>query len=252
MTGPPSLPDRGDALITAGENRTMFDTIAPYYDGTNRILSLGLDRYWRRRAVTLLSPGPGTSYLDLGCGTGDIALEICRREPTCRVTGIDPSEGMLELGRKKVQAAGLEHAITLLKGDALALELADDSFDGAITAFCLRNITNRRRAIEEIGRVVRPGGPLVILELTHPCGPVMGPLFRVYANFVFPLVTGLMSSIPAYRYLARSMAHFPSAEAIAASMTEAGFVAAEFLFPDLGDCDPLHRPRRFRRHWKWR
>ncbi|MEW6352497.1 MAG: bifunctional demethylmenaquinone methyltransferase/2-methoxy-6-polyprenyl-1,4-benzoquinol methylase UbiE [Thermodesulfobacteriota bacterium] len=221
-------------MITSTENREMFDRIAPYYDGTNKILSLGLDRYWRRRAVTRLAPSAGHEYLDLGCGTGDIALEMLRTQPNCRVTGIDPSEGMLELGRRKVSDAGLDTAITLVKADALALEFPDDSFDAAITAFCLRNITDRRRAVEEIHRVVRPGGSLVILELTEPGGPLMKPLFRVYTNVVFPLVTGLMSSIPAYRYLAASMAHFPKPDSIASTMAQAGFADTEFSFLTFG------------------
>ncbi len=234
MTEPTNPSGPGDALITSIENREMFDKIAPYYDGTNRILSLGLDQYWRRKAVTRLSPSAGGEYLDLGCGTGDIALEILRAQPDCRVTGIDLSEGMLELGRKKVRDAGLDAAITLVKADALALEFPDDSFDAAITSFCLRNITDRTRALEEIRRVVRPGGSLVILELTEPCGPLMRPLFRVYTNVVFPLVTGLMSSIPAYRYLAASMAHFPKSDAIAATMAQAGFVDTQCSFLTFG------------------
>jgi demethylmenaquinone methyltransferase / 2-methoxy-6-polyprenyl-1,4-benzoquinol methylase len=230
LTHPESSGDRGDALITANENRDMFDRIAPHYDGTNRILSIGLDRYWRRTAVKRLAPFAGGNYLDLGCGTGDVALEILNQQPGSRVTGIDPSEGMLELGTNKVRSAGLERSITLLKGDALALQFEDNVFDGAITSFCIRNITDRGRALEEINRVVRPGGSLVILELTHPGGPIMRPLFQVYTSFVFPLITGIMSSIPAYRYLAASMAHFPKPEALAASMKQAGFVRTEFSF----------------------
>jgi demethylmenaquinone methyltransferase/2-methoxy-6-polyprenyl-1,4-benzoquinol methylase len=140
------------------------------------------------------------------------------------VTGIDPSEAMLKLGRGKVQAAGLAQAITLLVGDALDLQFRDQSFDGVITAFCIRNVTDRKRALEESYRVLRPGGKFVMLELTDPVGPIMKPLFRVYSNAVIPLVTRILSSAPAYRYLTDSMADFPRSEQFESLMREAGFV----------------------------
>jgi demethylmenaquinone methyltransferase/2-methoxy-6-polyprenyl-1,4-benzoquinol methylase len=217
------LQQRQDSLISAEENRTMFDRIAGYYDGTNKILSLGLDGYWRRRAVSKLAPAPASSYLDLGCGTGDIALEIVRQSPESKVTGIDPSEGMIAVGRTKIHAAGLEKAISLVLGDVLDLQYDDNSFDGAITSFCIRNVTDRPRGLAEIYRVVRPGGLLVILELTEPQGFLMKPLFRLYAKVVMPLVTKILSSVSAYRYLTDSMADFPSPRSVLDIMRETGF-----------------------------
>jgi demethylmenaquinone methyltransferase/2-methoxy-6-polyprenyl-1,4-benzoquinol methylase len=198
-----------DSLITADENRDMFNRIARYYDGTNKLLSLGLDGRWRRKAVSRLALILGSTYLDVGCGTGDMAMEIMRQAPESRVVGIDPSEGMLEVGREKIRSAGLDHAILLQKGDVLDLAFGDNSFDGAITAFCIRNVTDRRRGLKEISRVVRPGGLVIILELTEPQGPIMRPLFRTYARVVMPAVTAIMSSKSAYRYLSDSMADFP-------------------------------------------
>jgi len=212
-----------DSLISSEENRAMFDHISGYYDGTNRILSFGLDEHWRRRAVSKLAPGPGRMYLDIGCGTGDIALEILRQAPESKVIGIDQSEGMLGVGQTKIRAAGLEKSISLVLGDVLELRYDDNSFDGAITSFCIRNVTDRRRGLAEIRRVVRPGGLLVILELTEPQGIFMKPMFRIYAKVVMPLVTKLFSSASAYRYLTDSMADFPTPQSVLDVMKETGF-----------------------------
>ena len=213
-----------DSLTTAEENRSMFDSIAKYYDGTNKILSFGLDKTWRIRAVGRLGPTSGAKYLDVGCGTGDIALEILRQAPASQVIGIDPSEGMLFLGQAKIASAGLSRSISLVPGNVLNLEFEDNSFDGSITSFCIRNVTDRRRGLREIHRVVRPGGKVVILELTQPTGRIMGPLFSVYARVIMPVLTKIMSSVPAYRYLADSMVDFPRPQAVKALMEETGFV----------------------------
>ncbi len=221
-------PNVQDSLISAEDNRTMFDRIARYYDATNRFLTFGLDAGWRRKSVSRLALMLGSTYLDVGCGTGDMALEIVRQAPESRVVGIDPSEGMLEIGRAKVHEAGLDHAITLQKGDVLNLAFGDGSFDGAITAFCIRNVTDRLRGLQEIRRVVRPGGLVIILELTEPMGPIMGPLFRIYGKVVMPAVTAVMSSKSAYRYLTDSMADFPEPGEILAVLKEAGYLNRKY------------------------
>lgn len=221
-------PREQDSLITAEENRAMFDRIAGYYDGTNRILSLGLDGWWRRTAVRALKPAAGKTYLDVGCGTGDVSIEIMRQAPGSKVTGIDPSPGMLEIGRAKIGKAGLTDAISLLSVDVLQMEFPDKFFDGAITSFCIRNVTDRKRALAEIFRVLRPGAKFVIIELTEPAGPTMKPLFRVYARVVMPLVTKVLSSVSAYRYLSDSMADFPKSEIFGDLMQRAGFVDVKY------------------------
>ncbi len=211
-----------DSLISAEDGLAMFDEIASYYDRTNKILSLGLDGLWRRRAVARLAPQPNHVYLDVGCGTGDVSMLIAKRCPGSQVVGIDPSQEMLQIALSKVARAGLAENISMLPGDVLNLQFPDKCFDGVITAFCLRNVTNRRRALAEISRVTRPGGALVILELIEPDG-IMKPLFRAYSKVVMPLVTALMSSVPAYRYLSDSMADFPRPDAWLRLMGEAGF-----------------------------
>jgi demethylmenaquinone methyltransferase / 2-methoxy-6-polyprenyl-1,4-benzoquinol methylase len=228
MTDNPENSRQQDSLITAEENRSMFDSIAGYYDGTNKILSFGLDGLWRRRAVNRLRPVPKGRYLDVGCGTGDVALEILRQAPGSKVVGIDPSQGMLLLGQQKIESVRLTDSISLLVGDALDLRFEDDSFDGAITSFCIRNVTDRKLGLREMRRVVRPGGRVVILELTQPTGRIMGPLFRTYARVVVPVLTKIMSSVSAYRYLTDSMVDFPRPELILGLMKEAGFVERRY------------------------
>jgi demethylmenaquinone methyltransferase/2-methoxy-6-polyprenyl-1,4-benzoquinol methylase len=201
----------------------MFNEIAGFYDRTNKILSLGLDGYWRRVAVRTLDPQPGQVYLDVGCGTGDVSLAIAERSHASRVIGIDPSEGMMRIGIEKIARKGLQENISMLQGDVLNLQFPDQTFDGAIAAFCIRNVVDRKRALSEIHRVIRPGGLFVILELIEPDGPVMKPLFRLYSKVVMPIITGLMSSVPAYRYLSDSMADFPRPQAWMQLMSQAGF-----------------------------
>lgn len=219
---PNNLPKKWDSLISAEDGLAMFNEIAGYYDRTNKILSLGLDGLWRRRAVARLDPKPGGVYLDAGCGTGDVSILLAKRSPDSRVIGIDPSLGMLRIGISKVERAGLSGKISMLPGNVLDLQFPDNIFDGVITAFCIRNVTDRRRALAELFRVTRPGGVLVILELIEPDG-IMKPLFRLYSKVVMPAVTALMSSVPAYRYLSDSMADFPRPHAWLQLMNEAGF-----------------------------
>ena len=214
--------ERIDSLITADQNREMFNSIAPYYDGANRILSIGLDHLWRRTAVKRLAPKNEHVYLDVGCGTGDICLEMVRQNPTTRVIGIDPSLGMLEIGWKKIRQYGVDSQIFLRQGNCLNLDFPDNSFDGVITAFCIRNVTDHKKAFSEIVRVLKPGAKLVVMELTEPMGLIMKPLFRIYAKTVMPTVTKIMSSVSAYKYLTDSMAAFPKPEKITNLMIDAG------------------------------
>ncbi|MGC8657665.1 MAG: bifunctional demethylmenaquinone methyltransferase/2-methoxy-6-polyprenyl-1,4-benzoquinol methylase UbiE [Desulfomonilaceae bacterium] len=233
----PSLRNSGkqiDSLLTSDQNRDMFNNIAPYYDGANRILSLGLDRFWRRAAVKELCPQNGHIYLDVGCGTGDICLEILNQSQTARVIGIDPSLGMLEIGWKKIRQYGVDSQISLRQGNCLDLDFPDNSFDGAITVFCIRNVTDHKRAFSEIVRVLKPGAKLVVTELTEPMGSIMKPLFRIYAKTVMPSVTKIMSSVSAYKYLADSMAAFPQPERIKNLMVEAGMCNVGYFHMTLG------------------
>lgn len=214
---------RDSAAQVADENRRMFDRIAARYDRLNAVLSLGLHRRWGRRAVAALEPAPGGRYLDVGCGTADVAVEILRRQPGARVVGIDPSERMLSVGRAKVARAHLAQAVTLQAGDATQMGFADASFDGAISAYCLRNVAARERALAEMRRVVAPGGHVVVLELTVPHAPLPRLAHALFTRTVVPLAGQLLAgSRDAYRYLVDSIRDFPPPGRVVEMLAEAG------------------------------
>ncbi len=177
-----TAPDR-DTLMAQQDNRRMFDQIAPRYDLLNRLMSLGMDRYWRRRAIQALLPGDAPGHvLDIGCGTGDVSLDLLHRNAGVTVTGIDLSEAMLARAVAKAERAGLAARVSFQVGDATALAFEPETFDGIVCAFCFRNIAYRALALDEMRRVLRPGGRLVILELTVPAGRLMRMAHGLYAG----------------------------------------------------------------------
>lgn len=222
-----------DSLLTADENRRMFDEIARRYDLLNRLLSLGFDQSWRRKAVKALAPENGAKVLDIGCGTGDIILEILRQFPLCQVCGIDPSAPMLDLARAKIQKAGISDHVELKTGDALALDFADASLGGAISAFCLRNVTERACALAEMKRVLQPAGRAVILELTVPRSHTLRWGHRLYNRHLVPFLGRLLSRHSAYQYLVDSIQDFPEPDIILEMMRAVGFSHPKF-FPLMG------------------
>jgi demethylmenaquinone methyltransferase/2-methoxy-6-polyprenyl-1,4-benzoquinol methylase len=188
----------------------MFDAIAPRYDLLNRILSLGIDRRWRRLAVDSLELQPGARVLDHATGTGDLAILTAQLHTTVDVLGLDPSPEMLRIGRAKVAQAGLEDRVSLQQGDAQSLDaLADQSVDAVTMAFGIRNVPDRGRALSEMARVTRTGGRIAILELSEPRSGVMGPLARLHVHVVVPWVGALLSGSREYRYLQQSIERFP-------------------------------------------
>ena len=217
-----------DTLISAQENRQMFDRIARRYDLLNGLMSLGLHRYWRRRAVQSLLVNHGHEFLDIGCGTGDLAIAVMQKAPTTRVTGIDVSPDMLARATVKTQKAGLSDRITYQQADATELPFRDASFDGIISAFCIRNIVDRSAALSEMRRVLRPGGTVAILELAAPRNPVLRLIHNTYTHHLIPLLGRLLSQRSAYQYLADSIDHFPPPQAIVAAMTRSGLTDAAF------------------------
>lgn len=201
----------------------MFDRIAGRYDLLNRIISLGVDQRWRRRAVDLLL-GDSTDgrYLDLATGTADLAIHVARRHDAITVDGVDPSEGMLAVGRQKVEKLGLDARVHLHRGDAQALDFEDDTFDGVLMGFGIRNVPNRAIALEEMRRVTRPGRRVVILELSEPRSGLMAPFARFHIHHVVPRVGGLVVGGQEYSYLQASIAAFPPPDAFASLMEQAG------------------------------
>lgn len=203
----------------------MFDGIAGRYDLLNRVISFGIDRGWRRRAAAALELGerPAT-VLDVASGTGDLALAIREAWPSASVVGVDPSTKMLELAVRKVEQAGLAGALRFEVGEAERLPFADASFDGVTIAFGIRNVADRPRGLSEMRRVTRPGGRVVVLELSEPKPGLMGSLARVHVHHVVPFVGGLLSGRKEYGYLQASIRAFPPAETFTEMMRQAGLV----------------------------
>ncbi len=225
----PPAPDGAPAAPPKNGSGRMFDAIAEKYDFVNRVLSLGMDQSWRRRAVRSLElgDGAGATVLDLATGTADLALLLAEMIPAARILGIDPSSGMLAVGRKKVDAAGLAGRIELREGDAQALDLPDRSVSGITMAFGIRNVPDRPRALREMARVTKPGGKVAILELSEPREGAMGALARFYVRGVVPRVGGTLSGKKEYRYLQESIAAFPPPAEFAATMRASGLDVLE-------------------------
>lgn len=205
----------------------MFDAIAGRYDLLNRIMSLGLDRGWRRKAVEMLALPASARVLDLATGTADLAMLIADMHPDATVIGVDPSRGMLAEGERKIAAAGLGSRVSLQVGDAQNLPLEDASVDGVTIAFGIRNVPDRPKALREMARVTKPSGRVVILELSEPRAGLMGTLARTYVHEIVPRMGALLSGAKEYRYLQRSIAAFPPAEEFARTMEDAGLSVLE-------------------------
>lgn len=200
----------------------MFDAIAARYDLLNRVLSLGIDQRWRKATARALALKEGARVLDLATGTGDLAVMVSKLEPTSRVTGLDPSAGMLEVGRRKVARLGLSERIDLVEGDAQALPFESQTFDGVCIAFGIRNVPDRAKALREMARVTRPGGRIAILELSEPKGGILAPIARFHVHTMVPTIGAWISGAHEYRYLQRSIAAFPPSEVFASLMQESG------------------------------
>lgn len=205
-----------------GGSGQFFDAIAHRYDLLNRILSMGLDPHWRKKAVRALDLSQATRALDVATGTADLAMEIARTHPSLKVDGIDPSVEMLAIGDQKLQKKSLTDRITLQEGDGLALPFEDNIFDGAAVSFGIRNFPDRLKGLQEMTRVTRPGGKVVILELSEPRKGPMAAMARLYVHHAVPRIGSLLSGSKEYRYLQESIAAFPPAEEFAEMMRTAG------------------------------
>jgi demethylmenaquinone methyltransferase/2-methoxy-6-polyprenyl-1,4-benzoquinol methylase len=203
------------------EVRQMFSSIATRYDVTNEVLSLGIHRLWRRKAVRLSGAKPGDAVLDCATGTGDLALAFKRQVgETGRVVGTDFCKEMLDSAPAKAEREGLR--VEFQVADAMALPFADNSFDVASIAFGIRNVDDPVKCLSEMARVVRPGGRVVVLEFGQPTG-FFGALFRFYSKVVMPRVGGLLTgNRAAYEYLPRTSAAFPAGDRFLALMEQSG------------------------------
>jgi demethylmenaquinone methyltransferase/2-methoxy-6-polyprenyl-1,4-benzoquinol methylase len=199
--------------------RSMFDRIAPVYDVMNRVMTLGLDLRWRRLTAEAVV-APGDSVLDAACGTGDLAVAALKAGAGT-VTGLDFSERMLERARRK------SDRIAFVQGDMLALPFADATFDAATVGFGVRNVVDLELALRELRRVLRPGGSVGILEITHPRG-ILKPFFSLWFDRVVPILGKLLPGGSAYSYLPASVKRFPDAERLADLMRRCGFADVDY------------------------
>ena len=236
-TGAELITPYGDARAKHEQVQEMFDSIAPAYDFMNRAMTLGIDKVWRRRAVNSISAAGPRSLLDVATGTGDLAIQLARRMPECTVTGIDLSQGMLDVGRAKVKAAGLDGRISFMQADCLALPFDDNTFDCVTVAYGVRNFERLADGYREMARVLRPGGLLCVIELSTPRGWLTGPLYRLYTRHVIPLVGRMISKdVRAYSYLPESIAAVAQGEAMLDLMRGAGFSDAHHRPMTFGAC----------------
>lgn len=206
----------------------MFNSIAHRYDFLNHFLSAGIDLYWRRRAVDELVAARPRQILDVATGTGDLAIAALRAQPE-HVTGVDISEGMLEIGRQKLVEKRLADRITLRTGDSEALEFADDAFDAITAAFGVRNFEHLERGLAEMYRCLRPGGKLVILEFSKPRAFPFKQFYAFYFRQILPLFGKLISQDrAAYSYLPESVQAFPDGEDFLRVLRQVGFSAPQW------------------------
>ncbi|MBQ6379172.1 MAG: bifunctional demethylmenaquinone methyltransferase/2-methoxy-6-polyprenyl-1,4-benzoquinol methylase UbiE [Prevotella sp.] len=221
----------------AAQVERMFNKIAPTYDKLNHRLSWDIDKGWRRKAIRQLEPYKPKRLLDIATGTGDFAILAAEMLEPDKLVGADISEGMMEIGRQKVKAQGLQDIISFEKEDCLALSYPNGSFDVVTAAFGIRNFADLDQGLREMCRVLKEGGHLSIVELTTPVSFPMRQLFHVYAHTVLPLYGRLISKdTSAYAYLTKTIEAFPQGERMVGILQNAGFREASFKRLTFGIC----------------
>ncbi|MBR5639791.1 MAG: bifunctional demethylmenaquinone methyltransferase/2-methoxy-6-polyprenyl-1,4-benzoquinol methylase UbiE [Muribaculaceae bacterium] len=221
----------------ARQVEAMFDSIAPAYDFMNRAMTLGIDRWWRRVAVKMVKRSNPRRILDVATGTGDFAIDLYRKIKPEAVVGIDLSQGMLDVARKKIAKRGLGDAITVQQGDCLALPFGDGEFDAVTVAFGVRNFEHLQQGYQQMHRVLKPGGMLCVIELSTPRNRVVRWFYDLYTLHIIPWFGALKShDKSAYRYLPQSIAAVPQGEDMLAIMREAGFKDCKVKRLTLGTC----------------
>ncbi|HEX6916403.1 MAG TPA: bifunctional demethylmenaquinone methyltransferase/2-methoxy-6-polyprenyl-1,4-benzoquinol methylase UbiE [Chitinophagaceae bacterium] len=231
------VPDEGSKLEKKDQVAKMFDSIAYRYDFLNRFLSVGTDVGWRKKAIAELKPLQPRKVLDVATGTGDMAIltySILRPE---KITGIDISAGMLEVGRKKIEAKSLSGHIELLTGDSETIKFPDDSFDAITVAFGVRNFQNLENGLREMRRVLRPGGRLVVLEFSRPQNIFFKGIYSLYMNVIAPGFGKMFAkNKKAYRYLNQSVQAFPERQNFINILKSAGYRDTYYKTLSLGIC----------------
>ncbi len=215
----------------------MFNNIAPTYDFSNRLMSLGIDTRWRKRAIKLLAEHKPATILDVATGTGDFAILAARHTDARNILGIDISEGMMDVGRKKVEKLNLQHIIRFKKEDCTHLSFPDNQFDAVTATFGIRNFQNLELGLKEMYRVLHTNGHLLLLELSQPNHFPMKQLFSVYSRVMMPAAGWIIShDTKAYRYLTRSIEAFPQAEQMEEVLKNIGFREVKWERLTMGTC----------------
>jgi demethylmenaquinone methyltransferase / 2-methoxy-6-polyprenyl-1,4-benzoquinol methylase len=215
------MPAPAPGTLPEAQVRAMFDRVARVYDRMNSVMTAGMHHRWRERAVDLAGVGPGSRALDVATGTGDLAVELASRGAS--VIGLDFSEVMLDLARAKAPA------LEFVQGNALELPFADGEFDAVTVGFGARNFADLDRGLRELARVTRPGGRVVILEITTPQKPPLSWFFRVWFDRVVPRLGGVAGDSDAYSYLPSSVRRFPGPEELARLLADAGLVEVRWV-----------------------
>ena len=218
------------------ENAVMFNNIAGSYDFLNHLLSLNFDKGWRRKAIRSIAPGKPRRILDVATGTADMAIAAIKLKPD-QITGVDASPGMLEVGRKKIKDRGLDDRISLIEAVCESLPFKESSFDAAVVAFGVRNFTDPQLGLNEIYRVLSPGGKLAILEFSLPGQKWLLTLYRFYFHHLLPMIGKWFShDMAAYRYLPDSVEAFPKGPAFVEMLNHSGFIDSDYKPLTFGIC----------------
>lgn len=231
------VPFKDSELSKKQQVAAMFDKIAFRYDFLNRFLSVGIDVSWRKKALKQLEALQPKYILDVATGTGDVAILAEKMLHPVKVTGIDISEGMLQIGRKKLERLGLQDKIELLAGDSEKIKFAGNSFDAITVAFGVRNFQNLEDGLTEMLRVLKPGGKLVVLEFSRPKQFVFKSLYNLYMKTIAPGFGKLIAkNKDAYEYLNESVQRFPEGADFIEILNKAGYTSAYYKTLTLGIC----------------
>lgn len=219
-----ALPYKHSENSKKNQVEEMFDNISPRYDLLNHLLSVNIDKVWRKRAVKKLTQYHPKTILDIATGTGDFAIAASKIEPE-KIIGIDISEGMLKIGRKKISKKGLTEKIELIKADSENLPFKEKTFDAAVVGFGVRNFENLEIGLAEILRVLKPGGVFIVLEFSRPRHTPFKQFYNFYFSYILPFLGKLISKDKrAYNYLPESVREFPDGNHFIAILKKVGFV----------------------------
>lgn len=231
------VPDKASSLDKKEQVATMFNDIAKRYDFLNRLLSAGIDKSWRKKAIAELKEIQPKKILDVATGTADVALMTYKLLKPEKITGIDISDGMIALGKEKIAKKGFTDLIELQNGDSEKINYTDNFFDAVTVAFGVRNFQNLEKGLSEMLRVLKPGGKLVILEFSKPCNTMFKSFYKFYMKIIAPKAGRMFAkNKDAYKYLNDSVQAFPEREQFTAIMKNAGYKNVYYKQLSLGIC----------------